>query len=80
MNYQREYSHHERHSSYQREQGICKNKRYKKLSGVCAGIAKHYSFPRLGVRIATVSIFLLFPMAIAIAYLLAAIILPSSEY
>ncbi len=80
MNYQREYSHRERHSSHQGEQGISKNKRYKKLSGVCAGIAKHYCFPRLGVRIAAVSLFLLFPMAVAIAYLLAIIILPNSEY
>jgi len=80
MSYQREYIKREHHTSYQRGEGISKSKRYKKFSGVCAGIAKHYRFPRLGVRIATVSLFLLFPMAIAIAYLLAAIILPSSEH
>ncbi|MBL4909879.1 MAG: PspC domain-containing protein [Alteromonadaceae bacterium] len=80
MNYQREYNYRENHSADKKEQGLSKNKRYKKLSGVCAGIAKHYCFPRLGVRIATVSVFLLFPMAVAIAYLLATIILPNTEY
>jgi len=79
MNYQREYNYRENHSP-DKEPNLSKNKRYKKLSGVCAGIAKHYCFPRLGVRIATVSVFLLFPMAVAIAYLLSALILPSSEY
>jgi len=80
MNYQQEYNRRASHTQYQHEQGISKNKRYKKFTGVCAGIAKHYCFPRLGVRIATVSLFLLFPMAVAIAYLLATIILPNSEY
>jgi phage shock protein C len=80
MNYQQDYFQRENNkANVCRDQGISKSLRYKKVSGVCAGIAKHYSFPRLGVRIAAVSLFLLFPMAVAIAYLVAVLILPSAH-
>jgi len=69
--------------SYQREylvkKNISKDSRYKKLSGVCAGIAKHYNLPRIGVRVAAVCALLVFPVASGVAYIVAAILLPSSH-
>ena len=53
---------------------------HKKLSGVCAGIAKHYDFPRLVVRGAAIVALLMFPVATGVAYLVASILMPNSKY
>ncbi|NQY35611.1 MAG: PspC domain-containing protein [Alteromonadaceae bacterium] len=53
---------------------------HKKLSGVCAGIAKHYDFPRLVVRVAAILALLMFPVATGVAYLVASILMPNSKY
>lgn len=74
MKYERNYS---AHSSLQKT--LTKDSRYKKLSGVCAGIAKYYDLPRLAVRIATIIALITFPVAVGVAYLVAAILMPSSE-
>ncbi len=74
MRYERNYS---THSSLQKT--LTKDSRYKKLSGVCAGIAKYYDLPRLAVRIATIIALITFPVAVGVAYLVAAILMPSSE-
>ena len=69
--------------SYQREylvkKELCKDSHYKKVSGVCAGIAKYYNLPRWGVRIAAVCALIIFPMATGVAYIVGAILLPSSH-
>jgi len=70
MNYQRDYL---------VKKDICKDSRYKKLSGVCAGIAKHYNLPRIGVRIAAICALITFPVASGVAYIVAAILLPTSH-
>ena len=56
---------------------IYKSNANKKVMGVCAGIARHYDIPTWTVRLATVLAFLAFPGAIALAYFVAVILLPS---
>lgn len=68
MEYNREYSINKR---------LTKDALNKKLSGVCAGIAKFYDFPRLVVRIAAIIALIMFPVATGVAYLVAAMLLPS---
>ncbi len=52
---------------------------HKKVSGVCGGIAKHYELPRLGVRIAAVVALFTFPVVTGVAYIVAAILLPTRK-
>lgn len=59
---------------------ITKDLLNRKLSGVCAGIAKHYNFPVLGVRVVTVIFGLMFPLAAIFGYLLATLLMPTSRY
>jgi len=66
--------------SYSVEKTLAKDSRYKKLSGVCAGVAKHYDLPRLGVRIATIIALITFPVAVGVAYVVAAVLMPNSKY
>ncbi len=49
----------------------------KKVTGVCAGLAKHYGLEAWMVRLGTVVAFLMFPVPIAIAYVLATLLLPT---
>jgi len=70
MKYQREYA---------MKKELSKDTRNKKLSGVCAGIAKHYNFPRWGVRIAAIFALITFPVATGVAYMVAAMLLQSSH-
>jgi phage shock protein C len=69
--------------SYQREYSVKKTLKkdgiHKKLSGVCAGIAKHYEFPRLAVRLAAIGALIIFPLATGVAYVVAAILLPTKN-
>ncbi len=67
--------------SYQREYSVTKTLKkdvvHKKLSGVCGGIAKHYELPRIVIRIAAIGALIIFPLATGVAYVVAAILLPS---
>lgn len=67
--------------SYQREYSVKKTLKkdviHKKLSGVCAGIAKYYELPRLVIRIAAIAALIMFPLAAGVAYVVAAILLPT---
>jgi len=74
MNTQRNYGDRAKKNS----SSISKDLHHKKLSGVCAGIARHYDYPRLGGRIAAIGALILFPVAAGVAYIVAAILLPSS--
>ena len=70
MKYQRNYS---------VEKTLMKDKRYKKLSGVCAGIAKYYDLPPLVIRIATIVALIIFPVAVGVAYVVATLLMPNSH-
>jgi len=74
MSYDREYS-----NINGLNKTLCKDMRYKKLSGVCAGIAKHYDYPRLAVRFAAVAALIMLPVAAGVAYIVASILLPNSK-
>lgn len=59
---------------------LAKDSVHKKLSGVCAGIAKHYDVPRLAVRIAAIASLIMIPVATGVAYVVASVLLPESRY
>ena len=70
MSYQREYS---------VKKTLKKDATHKKLSGVCAGIAKYYEIPRIAIRIAAIGALIIFPLATGVAYVVAAILLPTND-
>lgn len=49
----------------------------RKISGVCAGLAKHWSVPSLLVRVAAVVCLIVLPTVTAIAYITATLLIPS---
>ncbi len=49
----------------------------KKLSGVCGGLAKYYSVPRLAVRVGVVVSMFMFPVVVGVAYVVAALLIPN---
>jgi len=59
---------------------LAKDTIHKKLSGVCAGIAKYYDVPRIAVRIASVLALITFPVATGVAYLVATLVMPNRKY
>ena len=75
MSYDREYS-----NIKGINKRLSKDMRNKKLSGVCAGIAAHYDFPRLAVRVAAIAALIMLPVATGVAYVVASILLPNSKY
>lgn len=56
---------------------LYKDSTHRKISGVCAGLAKHWSVPRLAVRIAAVVCLIALPTVTAIAYITATLLIPS---
>ncbi len=56
---------------------LTKDVAHKKLSGVCAGIAKHYNVPRIVVRVGAIVALLMFPVAVGVAYLVATLLMPN---
>jgi phage shock protein PspC (stress-responsive transcriptional regulator) len=50
---------------------------HKKVSGVCAGLAKHFGFDPLWVRCAAVVVFIAMPIPVALAYVVAVLLLPN---
>lgn len=75
MLYEREYS-----ASRTVNKRLTKDSLHKKLSGVCAGIAKYYDYPRLAIRIAAIAALIMLPIATGVAYVVAAILLPENKY
>lgn len=63
--------------TYSESSKIYKDSHHSKISGVCAGLAKHWNMPMWGVRLLAVAGFLMFPVAAVIAYLAAVVLLPS---
>jgi phage shock protein PspC (stress-responsive transcriptional regulator) len=64
-------------SSYRVERPLAKDLVHKKISGVCAGIARHFDVPRLLVRAAVVVAGFMMPMVTVVAYFVAALIMPN---
>jgi phage shock protein PspC (stress-responsive transcriptional regulator) len=48
-----------------------------KVSGVCAGLARHFSVDAWVVRLAAIAAFIFMPMVVGIAYLLAVVLIPT---
>ncbi len=67
------------HHHYSQKNILAKHLRYKKLSGVCAGIAEHYQLSRIGVRVAAIVALVTFPVIVGVTYVVAAILLPSKR-
>ena len=59
---------------------ITKDTLNRKLSGVCAGIAKHYGVPTIAVRLAVVVFGCMFPVFTVLGYLLAVLLMPEKSY
>ncbi len=75
MEYEREFA--SRHSINRK---LSKDSIHKKLTGVCAGIAKHYDLPRIAVRIAAIGALIVLPIPTGVAYVVASVLLPESKY
>jgi len=61
--------------SYSVNKTLAKDVLNKKLSGVCAGIAKHYQAPRLAVRAGAIVALITFPVATGVAYVVASLLM-----
>ena len=56
---------------------IYKDSTHRKISGVCAGLAKHWSVPILLVRVAAIVCLIALPTVTAIAYVTATLLIPN---
>ncbi|MBL4630275.1 MAG: PspC domain-containing protein [Paraglaciecola sp.] len=56
---------------------LYKDSIHRKVSGVCAGLAKHWGVPRLLVRVGAVVCLIALPMVTAIAYITATVLIPN---
>ena len=65
------------HRSYIESKRLAKDSLHKKLSGVCAGIARHYDLPRIVVRAAALFALITFPVATGVAYIVANVLMPT---
>ncbi|WDE11098.1 PspC domain-containing protein [Thalassomonas haliotis] len=61
--------------NYSVKKTLAKDVHHKKLSGVCAGLAKYYQLPRLVVRVAAIVALITFPVAAGVAYLVSALLM-----
>lgn len=56
---------------------LYKDSTHRKISGVCAGLAKHWSVPRLLVRVLAIVCLITLPTVTAIAYITATLLIPN---
>lgn len=75
MRYEQEYS-----TSRTINKRLIKDSYHKKLTGVCAGVAKYYDCPRLAVRAIAIGALIILPVATGVAYVVASILLPENKY
>lgn len=59
---------------------LTKDRMNRKLSGVCAGVARHYDVPSLAVRAGVIVFGCLFPVFTILGYLLATVLMPDKHY
>ena len=64
-------------NKYRVERPLSKDLVNKKISGVCAGLARHFELPKFGVRAAVVVIAFMMPLATVVAYFVAALLMPN---
>ncbi|MBB1334717.1 PspC domain-containing protein [Pseudoalteromonas sp. SR44-5] len=58
----------------------CKDPLNKKISGVCSGLARRFDFPIWATRLATIVLFIQFPLFIGAGYLIAHCCLDNKVY
>ena len=56
---------------------LYKNSTHRKISGVCAGLAKHWNVPILLVRVVAMVCLITLPTVTAIAYVTATLLIPN---
>ncbi|MDU0353198.1 PspC domain-containing protein [Paraglaciecola aquimarina] len=56
---------------------LYKSNAHRKITGVCAGLARYWDAPRMAVRIAAVVCLIALPVVTAVAYVTATLLLPS---
>jgi phage shock protein PspC (stress-responsive transcriptional regulator) len=56
---------------------LYKDSAHRKISGVCAGLAKHWSVPRSLIRVAAIVCLIVLPTVTAIAYVTATLLIPT---
>jgi phage shock protein C len=56
---------------------LYKDSTHSKISGVCAGLARHWNVPRLLVRLVAIVCLITLPTVTAIAYITATLLIPS---
>ena len=56
---------------------LYKDSTHRKISGVCAGLAKHWSVPILLVRVVAIMCLIALPTVTAIAYITATLLIPN---
>jgi phage shock protein C len=56
---------------------LYKDSTHRKISGVCAGLAKHWNVPITLIRVAAIVSLIALPTVTAVAYLTATIIIPN---
>ena len=65
------------YSNYKVERTLAKDLVNKKISGVCAGIARYFDLPRMGVRAAAIVLGFIMPLTALVAYFVAALVMPN---
>ena len=58
-------------NNFKTKRGWYKDSLNKKISGVCSGLAHRLDFPVWSTRLVTILLFISFPFAVALAYLIA---------
>ena len=56
---------------------IARDKANAMLSGVCAGIANHYDWPRWSTRLVALLVLMSMPVAAILGYVIAALMMPN---
>lgn len=67
---------HENYRPHRYQNKLGKDNRFKKITGVCAGLAEYYQLPRVVIRLSVVIAAMIFPVVTITAYIVASILLP----
>jgi len=63
--------------NYGYSRSLSKDPVNKKISGVCSGLARYWGQPNWLIRLAALIALLMFPVPVAVAYLMAVLLLPN---
>ncbi|WP_377109841.1 PspC domain-containing protein [Pseudoalteromonas sp. R86517] len=67
-------------NNFKTRRGWYKDSLNKKISGVCSGLARRLDFPVWSTRLVTILLFISFPFAVALGYLIAHCCLEERAY